>query len=371
MKVCYCCEEYITEKNSSIEHIILNACGGRLKSKSLICKNCNSKFGNSFDNELAKSTNDIANLLMIKRDKGKPQNIKGKTDSGIEYQVKFDGTPIQSRATYEYVEVDGKNTINIVAPNEKQFLKLLKGLKRKHPNLDIDSAIKSKKVSKKHFDKAIEVTSFIGGEKVFKSITKTAINFFMLNGGDRIYIHHLLNYLEGKVEADVTWFHYPPNEIYKTKEDEVTHVIKVVGNPKERILYAYIELFNIQNFIVKLNTEYDGSELDIDYVFDVKNYNTQQKVTNLSLSRSELIDLFQNKDGSIHSHIQLKYNRVLKIAYKIIYKYELNQAISQSVDRVLGKYKTGTVTNQDIMEEMRKDFLNTIVPLITNIFTKK
>lgn len=71
---CYVCDKEITSENETEEHILLNAIGGKLKSKKLICKGCNSDLGNKIDNSLARQLNPIANLLDIKRDRGNPQN---------------------------------------------------------------------------------------------------------------------------------------------------------------------------------------------------------------------------------------------------------------------------------------------------------
>src|SRR5690348_12113276 len=76
--ICYVCNTYLTQENETEEHIILNAIGGKLKSKKLICKGCNSKFGSNIDDKLAQQLNTVSNLLNVKRDRGKPQNVKGK-----------------------------------------------------------------------------------------------------------------------------------------------------------------------------------------------------------------------------------------------------------------------------------------------------
>jgi hypothetical protein len=49
-----------------------------------------------------------------------------------------------------------------------------------------------------------------------------------------------LSYLEGKEKRDVVWMHYPDNDIYIPDLNEVSHVLKVVGNPMDRILYAFV-----------------------------------------------------------------------------------------------------------------------------------
>ncbi len=65
---CYICDSALTKENQTFEHIILNAAGGRLKSKDLLCKNCNSSFGENIDSVLAEQLNYLANMLMIKRE---------------------------------------------------------------------------------------------------------------------------------------------------------------------------------------------------------------------------------------------------------------------------------------------------------------
>lgn len=54
MAKCIICGVELNESNSTEEHIILNAIGGRLKTKSLLCKTHNSVFGDDCDAELAK-----------------------------------------------------------------------------------------------------------------------------------------------------------------------------------------------------------------------------------------------------------------------------------------------------------------------------
>lgn len=41
----------------------MNSIGGRLKPNSLICKNCNSKLGDSIDTKLSEDLNEITNIL--------------------------------------------------------------------------------------------------------------------------------------------------------------------------------------------------------------------------------------------------------------------------------------------------------------------
>ena len=92
MKKCYICGEELTKENASVEHIIPNAIGGKLKSKELICKKCNSKLGHSMDKELAEQLDFFSNFLNINRDRGKPNNIIFiEKETNMEYIRKANG----------------------------------------------------------------------------------------------------------------------------------------------------------------------------------------------------------------------------------------------------------------------------------------
>lgn len=54
IKICYFCGQRLTYGNKSLEHIIPNALGGKLKSNDILCKNCNSKMGETIDSNLVK-----------------------------------------------------------------------------------------------------------------------------------------------------------------------------------------------------------------------------------------------------------------------------------------------------------------------------
>ncbi|PKV52560.1 HNH endonuclease [Aquimarina sp. MAR_2010_214] len=293
---CYKCEVELTKENFSTEHVILNACGGKLKSDSLLCKKCNSSFGDSFDKELAKTITPLANLLRIKRDRGNPPKINGlDTLNNTEYTLDHNGAINHKKPSIQKIGFDNpdisKRKFQIKVPNQKMLKQVLNGLKRKHPDLDIEKALEEFNYTEEPFDKELEIKMSFGGTETFKSITKTAINFYILNGGERNEIKHLFEFLDGNKEMNNVWFHYPDKDVYNYKEGEITHIIKLKGSKTERILYAYIELFNSHCFIIKLNKNYTGKDLNLDYIFNIHNHKIIDESINLNLKRQELLDL--------------------------------------------------------------------------------
>lgn len=67
--LCFSCKR---THNLTVEHIIPQAIGGRLKAN-LYCAECNSTFGSELDAEISKQFGWLSTLLQIKRDRGSPQ----------------------------------------------------------------------------------------------------------------------------------------------------------------------------------------------------------------------------------------------------------------------------------------------------------
>ena len=65
MSRCYLCGTLLNESNRSVEHIIPNAIGGHLKSKNLLCKDCNSNTGQKIDAEISKQLNFFCEYVKI------------------------------------------------------------------------------------------------------------------------------------------------------------------------------------------------------------------------------------------------------------------------------------------------------------------
>ncbi len=371
---CYRCNDILNDINSSAEHVILNACGGKLKSKRLLCKRCNSVFGNRFDKELANTTSSIATMLMIKREKGQPQYIYSKRIStGEEYYIdnNFSPFPVKAKSKYEISNVGDKSTLHIEAKDHKELKKLIKGLKRKYPSLDENEILNSVSIKNYYISEPFEVKTSVGGTGAFRSLAKSAISFFIMNGGSIIYINHLITYLEGIEDMDVAWFYYPEEEVYSPDKNEVSHVLKVVGDPREKVLYAYVELFNLHCFIVKLNEHYDGIEMDEEYIFNVHTH--EEKRGNrvaFKLSRAELLSVFKSKATNIKK-LEERYARILCIANKIQVKHELRKIISYSFDCTINRLPVGTIIDEEIINSFMSEFTKRLAPFIAHMFIQR
>ena len=271
MKKCYICGEELTKENASVEHIIPNAIGGKLKSKELICKKCNSKLGHSMDKELAEQLDFFSNFLNINRDRGKPNNIIFiEKETNMEYIRKANGDFLPKKDVEVKKEImdNGKIRFHISSTNKKNILKKIKEISKKH-NITNEYIENDLKYTKYNLNEMHTYLTF-GGENIKLALYKIAINFFIYSGGDRKYIEHLIDCLLQNNINNTNGYskQISIKNIDNIKENSIPHIIYIEGNSEENILYAYIEFFGTIQFLVLLNNNYNGVDIKYTYCYD-------------------------------------------------------------------------------------------------------
>lgn len=357
MNACYLCLEELSKNNSSREHILLNAIGGRLKSDKLLCKDCNSKFGHEADTELARQLLFLSSYLNIKREKGSNPIIKGaKSKDGKTYNLINGFTPVLSKPTIESKTKEGITNYTINARNEQDLINMLKRIQKKEPKFDIELAKKNAIRREEYLSEPISVDLNIGGDLAFKSLVKIAVNYYIFSRNEKDEVNHLFNYLKGLEELKIGKHYYPENSIYIQEEKEVIHLIHLVGDKNRNLLYAFIELFSSYSFIILLSTEYQGKEFASTYCYDVIENKKIEKKVSLNISKDEMdqIIMMTRNDFEI---IQKKVSRVMKIGYDIQNRIGVNKLIGKTIESVFNKkYKGQTI----VTEEMIRDFSSEI-----------
>lgn len=167
-----------SSNNDSLEHIIPNCIGGKLKTKGLVCKKCNSELGKTLDKAFCDSLLFMATISGIERERGEYKPIKGIGEDGLEYILDKD---LQPRLARPYVERLDNGKYSIIAPNEKTARKIIKDIYKKYKNREptqkeIKEILKgSTRVSKESPTIRTEVE--IDLQALFRGVTKIAYEF--------------------------------------------------------------------------------------------------------------------------------------------------------------------------------------------------
>lgn len=351
MNSCYLCDEKFISDNISSEHILLNSIGGRLKSKNLLCKNCNSKLGNQSDSELAKQLSFIAGYLNIKRERGSLPIIKGaKSKDGTEYHLVDGSKPIMSKPTIK-IE-NGKYYAS--ARTEKELDNIVKGLHKNDPSFDISEIKKNYQWQEEYLNEFLSNELAIGGSTAFRSILKTAINFYIYKSEEKSQVEHLFKHLESQEELDLCKHYYPDKPIYKKESNEVVHLIHICGNKHKKTLFCIIEFFSSFSFIVELSKNYTGKNINFTYCYDVLKNKELSKSVNAKL---ESFQFDKHKKLSItdFEKIKVKLDRVMKIGNKIQVDKEISNISKKTVTKVFEKYKNEPVVTEEMIRELSEE----------------
>lgn len=358
--ICYACQKELTKENETEEHIILNALGGKLKSKKLICKSCNSKFGSDIDDKLSRQLQPISTLLNVKRDRGKPQNVKAKHGSK-EILIEPGGKMKLSRA---YHEIDG-NVYHIEAPSIGETRKVLLGLKRKYPQIDIDKALENVETTiDKNVNAKIEMN--FGGYEISRAFCKMAVNFFIFHGGNPNDIQHLLPFIQGKEEEAEVYYFYPRNEIFNKGAEEILHSIILKGDKLRKQLYVLIELFNEFKMLVFLSRDYQGEDLYESYHYNLVTNEILEYETDFMITPKEL-------KKSISKEIdEAKFLERLRYLFQQIRDVNVSRKIHEittfSMDELIQKFPQEE--NPYFTEEMINIYTKTVIEKYLSVFQK-
>lgn len=366
MQKCYLCGTEITNENKSIEHIILNSIGGRLKSSKLICKSCNSKFGNTFDSELAKQLEFFANYLDIKREEGEVQDVEMVREStGEKYRVNSKGIPKLAKPTVQKIDNGTTTEIKIKARNIKELKQILEGYKRKNPSLNIEELLKNAHPVKEHISEPLQMTLTVGGEESMPAILKMAINYYIEKTNDTVSLQDAISDLKNNSTKRVEPI-LMSNSLFERNKYEITHSIFLNGSSKEKKLYAVIEFYSVIQFIIKLSDHYVGSDIQDLYVYDV----LERKELKKELSYIPSYDFIFSFDFTTSQRdyriLKNKMERFMQIGAKRKNDSFISEAIEKTLNNTFKKLPKGHL----ITEEDTNKFVDELMRNITPLFIK-
>ena len=138
---CFYCGDQISKNNSTEEHIFLAGLGDKLKTKTLLCRKCNSLLGDFVDSPLINDMKQFVNFSMIKT-REKNQNVIV-TDNNTNHKYLFNPLKNEYKLLHDYVDFDKKGnrlSINGEFRDEESVLHFKKKLKKKYPSLNISKS---------------------------------------------------------------------------------------------------------------------------------------------------------------------------------------------------------------------------------------
>lgn len=295
---CYKCPSPLTNENKTKEHIVPNFLGGKLTSENLICKKCNTEFGETIDAELHKQLGFAAEIIVHNRDRKKEdKGILVETISGKKAKVGLKFIPKPKL----YIKIPGtEKQIEIIGKNEKELKKLAlkkkKELEAKYGEFKLTEFIEYPNSEKFHFKNNSKVQTGImefGGTDYFRGIGKIILNFYLTKRPNDKMPKRLMDFVCGLVNKNQFLFTYHPShyKIHELQENEFSHIIYLRGESEIKSIYCYLEIFNFEKFICIIDDNYTGEDFEETYCLDSLYGKQIKKEIRIKLYRHNIEDM--------------------------------------------------------------------------------
>lgn len=358
MNKCYLCGRELKDTNISDEHIILNAIGGRLHSKKLICKECNSEMGNKADSKLAEDLSFFTDMLEISRNRKSKHNQIMTDSDGHEIIVKDAGKSLALRKPYKEVFNEGSKTIvNIAARNIVEVESFVSSLVKDGVITQERGNEIIKKSEVKEYKSPLHKSTCISKE-AFPSIIKSAVNFYVENTKDVDTVKHLIPVIKGEVDTKGFISLYVLKELpFSYNENEAVHMIHIEGSKETGLLYALMEYYSIYTYVVVLNDKYEGININMTYAFDAVSSQEIQRDFSLPLTKIVLEEFKSMPHEKYCAEylpcIKQRADNVMKIWDAKQKKEELQSVI----EKAFGKFPEGCIIDEAMIKSIENDIV--------------
>ena len=368
---CYICGSEITKENETDEHIILNAIGGHLHSNMVICKDCNTRMGETADARLAEDLSFFTDMLKVKKNRQNRHNQVMVDDEGHEIIVEDGGRSLALRKPYIVTDKkDGVTNIHLTVRNKKELEGLLKGMvKRGELTQEQTDEILEKAEMSEH-NPVLKKQTAISTE-AFPSIIKSAANFYVDRTGDTATVKPLVPYIEGQGDCkEVLYLHHFKSLPYAVDKSQVTHMIHIQGSAKTGLLYAMMEYYSIYVYMVVFDRSYNGEDIKMTYTYDVIAGQEVERQFDLPLTMNDLED-FRNQPHEQYlkylPYIQKRADDVMAIWEKDNEEQNLHDV----VEKAFGRFPEGCVLEPYMVDQIQQDIMDYFEKRIVRSFRLK
>lgn len=342
---CFICGDQLTDANTSDEHILLNALGGRLCSRELLCKKCNEEIGRGSDKELANELNFFASLLNISRQRGKNQIIRTADEK---YDLLPGGMPVLKKPIISKEDIDHGFRLEIEARNEIELRKILAGYAKQYPGIDVEKAIQTKKEQTKHVD-TIRVPREFHASRIYPSMIKSAAEYFLYCGGEQKHVEHLIQTIK-EVEGGERYcrYFYPLQKLFSLDQKGIYHVLYVRGSSAEHLLYGYISYFDVVQCLVLLNDDYKGSDIESSYIYNAVNKETVIAKPNYILLPETIQNAFAVPYNELAVLLSKQVEEFLKTAGIIRVHHKIDPELNSYIKEQFKEYQDGVIDAKEL-----------------------
>lgn len=298
---CLLCEDVISSETDSREHIIPNSIGGRKKVSGFLCVSCNSKSGDNWDSKLAQQMNPLSLFFRINRERGDTPSQKFQTTSGDEWVLNANGSMDLPKPIFKEQKNDTGVEINISARNMVEARKMLKGVVKKYPQLNVDELLKQSQVESTYSQAPVQFNLSFGGLDAGRSFVKTALALLSTTGVSVRECEHAMQFLTEEESEPCFGYYYEKDLVSARPIGIPIHCVHVNGDPDSNLIRGYVEYFGVMRVVMCLSSNYSGNAFSKTYAIDPTQGDELDLDLVLYLSLDEIQKAYDNDKWDGHA----------------------------------------------------------------------
>jgi HNH endonuclease len=289
---CIVCQEPLTEDTDSEEHVFSNAIGGILTVRDFICRNCNSRAGQTWDAELARQMHALCVIFRVVRERGETPALKTVTTAGEELTILADGTLRLTDPEFQSARTEGGTEIRVVARDMREARGMLEGLKRKFPRLDVEALLESAEMKTSYPEGLFKHDFSFGGEQAGRSMVKTAAAFARHLGISTTACDLATAYLRGENAEAPFGYYWAADLVINRRVGVPFHCVAISADPASGLLLGYVEYFGAVRIVACLSQTYTGKRIHGSYAINPTTGEVFDVSVSLQFNRADLEGIF-------------------------------------------------------------------------------
>lgn len=330
-RICVICAEPIDAENDSREHVMTEALGGRLTVKGFICRCCNNETGRTWDAQLATQLHPLSLLFGVQRQRGATPGLKIITTAGEEFVIHADGPFTLAKPSFTEEKVPEGIKVQIAARSMEEVKRMLAGVKRKYPNVDVDRMLANVQMSTSYPDGLVHHSLEFGGEVSGRSIVKSVLAMAYHAGVPTGVCHDALDYLRNSSATPCFGYYYETDLVIERPAEVPLNCVSVDANPETGFVLGYAEYFGVRRVVACLGRGYTGERIQACYAVDPRTGERLELSIRLAFNEADIDDIYDYRrfpDGAIEE----AFAKVMPAALKRRFEAHRDRVMSEAVE---------------------------------------
>jgi hypothetical protein len=365
---CALCDIEITLDNDSRAHIVPEAIGGRRWVRGFLCRVCNSLAGEKWDAIAAKQLNYLCLLFAIERQDGTVPAGDFETQSGQAVRIHRDGHLSLPDTRPEITESGSTAQIKARRHTKPEARKLLLGMKRRYPKLDVDVAMGTVVEDRSYLSEPVRANFNFGGVQSGRCVVMSALALAVASGIKAQACEKATSYLRNNDGEPCFGYFYRRDPVTSRPTNRVFHCVAIKGDSSSRRLVGYVELFGVYRMVACLSDRYTGNPLFNYYAIDPSSGQELDLDLDLSLSEEEVRCACSNEEDYTANMVEA-FQKALAIGQSMSFAREQRKVVKQAWKKCITKlgFSSGQILTREEVMALSKCITTEMLPFLTHL----